>query len=45
MFFSDAYCLDMKWNEEDGIKTFQALEVKNGTNAPHLGGEMVFPAR
>ncbi|WP_343732481.1 hypothetical protein [Duganella sp.] len=45
MFFGDAYCLDMKWNEKDGIKTFQALEVKSERTRITWEGEMVFPAR
>lgn len=28
LLFADTYCLDIKWNESDGIKTFQALEMK-----------------
>jgi hypothetical protein len=44
-FFSDVYCLDIKWSESDGIKTFQALEVKTEKVRIEAGGQHYFPAR
>ena len=44
-FFADVYCLDIKWSESDGIKTFQALEVKTEKVQIDVGGQRYFPAR
>ena len=44
-YFSDAYCLDVKWSEADGIKTFQALEVKTERVKIEVDGQHYFPAR
>lgn len=43
--FADVYCLDIKWSESDGIKTFQALEVKTEKVRMEVGGKYYFPAR
>lgn len=45
MIFTDAYCLDVKWSESDGIKTFQALEVKSERTQIEVDGQRYFPAR
>jgi len=44
-FFADAYCLDIKWSESDGIKSFQALEMKTEDVRIKDGGQSYFPAR
>jgi hypothetical protein len=44
-FFADAYCLDIKWSESDGIKSFQALEMKTEDIKIKVGGVYYFPAR
>lgn len=44
-FFADAYCLDIKWSESDGIKSFQALEMKTEDVRLEVGGQHYFPAR
>ncbi len=44
-FFADAYCLDIKWSESDGIKSFQALEMKTEDIQIEVGGQHYFPAR
>lgn len=44
-FFADAYCLDIKWSELDGIKSFQALEIKTENIKIEIGREQYFPAR
>lgn len=44
-FFADAYCLDIKWSESDGIKSFQALEIKTEEIRINVGGRLYFPAR
>lgn len=44
-FFADAYCLDIKWSESDGGKTFQALEIKTEKVRIEVGGRYYFPAR
>lgn len=44
-FFADAYCLDIKWSESDGIKSFQALEMKTEKISVEAGGQCYFPAR
>jgi hypothetical protein len=36
--FADAYCLDIKWSESDGIKSFQALEMKTEAIRIEVGG-------
>ncbi len=44
-FFADAYCLDIKWSESDGIKSFQALEMKTEDIWIEVEGVHYFPAR
>jgi hypothetical protein len=44
-FFADAYCLDIKWSESDGIKSFQALEMKTEGIRIEVAGMLYFPAR
>lgn len=44
-FFADAYCLDIKWSESDGIKAFQALEIKTEAIQIKIEGKRYFPAR
>lgn len=44
-FFADAYCLDIKWSESDGIKSFQALEMKTENIRIEVGGQYCYPAR
>ncbi len=44
-FFADAYCLDIKWSDSDGIKSFQALEIKTEKVRIEVGGLNYFPAR
>lgn len=44
-FFADAYCLDIKWSESDGIKSFQALEMKTEDIRMEVEGQHYFPAR
>jgi hypothetical protein len=44
-FFADAYCLDIKWSESDGTKSFQALEMKTEDIRIEVGGLHYFPAR
>lgn len=44
-FFADAYCLDIKWSESGGIKSFQALEIKTEEIRINVGGRLYFPAR
>ena len=44
-FFANAYCLDIKWSESDGIKSFQALEVKTEDIRIEVGGLRYLPAR
>lgn len=43
--FADAHCLDVKWSQEDGIKTFQALEIKSESTRLSIDGEEYYPAR
>jgi hypothetical protein len=45
LVFADAYCLDIKWGESDGLKTFQALEMKTEDVQIEIGGRHYFPAR
>lgn len=45
MFFSQTYCLDIKWSESSQIKTFQALEIKTKDAQVVIGKETFFPAR
>jgi hypothetical protein len=45
LFFADAYCLDIKWSQSDGIKSFQALELKTEDTRIELAGMHYFPAR
>jgi hypothetical protein len=44
-FFADAHCLDIKWATKDGIKTFQAQEIKSEAICLSLHGETFFPVR
>lgn len=44
-FFADAYCLDIKWSESGGIKSFQALEIKTEEIRINVEGQHYFPAR
>ncbi|MDR7099160.1 hypothetical protein J2X04_001507 [Lysobacter niabensis] len=44
-FFARTHCLDIKWSEADGIKTFQALEIKTDDVQVEMGGETYYPAR
>lgn len=44
-FFADAYCLDIKWSQDDGIKSFQALEIKTANIRIEVDGQRYFPAR
>lgn len=44
-FFANAYCLDIKWSEANGVKTFQALEIKSQDVQLTLGDRTYFPAR
>lgn len=44
-FFADAYCLDIKWSESDGIKSFQSLEMKTEDIRMEVKGQQYFPAR
>lgn len=44
-FFASAYCLDIKWSESDGIKSFQALEMKTEDVRIEIEGQHYFPAR
>jgi hypothetical protein len=44
-FFASAYSLDVCWTERDGIKTFQALELKTETTVVQLDGVPHHPAR
>lgn len=43
--FADAYCLDIKWSEADGVKTFVSLEMKTEKVQLELDGNIYFPAR
>jgi len=43
--FAKAYCLDIKWSESNGIKTFQALELKTDDVQIEIEGRSYFPAR
>lgn len=45
MFFADTYCLDLKWDQKDEIKTFQALEIKSEKTYLFIDNEKYFPAR
>lgn len=45
MFFAQTHCLDIKWSESSGIKTFQALEVKTQDAQIVADGQTYFPAR
>lgn len=44
-FFADTYCLDIKWSESNGIKSFQALELKTDDIRIEIEGQHYFPAR
>lgn len=44
-FFADAYGLDVKWSESDGIKSFQAMEMKTENIRIEVEGQHYFPAR
>ncbi len=43
--FADAYCLDIKWSQADGVKTFESLEIKAENIQLKLDGNTYFPAR
>ncbi|KML58688.1 hypothetical protein VL15_12225 [Burkholderia cepacia] len=43
--FANMYCLDIKWSESDGLKSFQALEMKTEDVQIEIGGQRYFPAR
>ncbi|WP_454868508.1 hypothetical protein [Pseudomonas farris] len=43
--FASVYCLDIKWSELNGIKSFQALEMKTEDIHMEVGGQHYFPAR
>ncbi len=43
--FAKMYCLDIKWSEANGVKTFQALELKTEDVQIVIDGEKYFPAR
>ncbi|TDV49473.1 hypothetical protein EDF87_104119 [Pseudomonas helmanticensis] len=43
--FANAFGLDIKWSELNGIKSFQALEMKTEDIRIELGGRYYFPAR
>lgn len=45
IFFANTYCLDIKWSESAGIKSFQALEMKTENIQIEVGGQYYFPAR
>jgi hypothetical protein len=45
LFFADAYALDIKWSQQDHIKTFQALELKTNRVTVRLGDQDYYPAR
>lgn len=45
ILFANAYCLDIKWSELDGIKSFQALEIKTENVQISVEGRHYFPAR
>lgn len=44
-FFADAHCVDIKWTDGDGIKTFQALELKVENVQMEVEGKRYHPAR
>lgn len=44
-FFASAYCLDIKWSEAYGIKSFQSLEMKTEDIKVEVDGQYYFPAR
>jgi hypothetical protein len=44
-FFANAYCLDIKWSESDGIRSFQALEIKTEAIRVEIRGQHYLPAR
>lgn len=44
-FFANAYCLDIKWSDSEGIKSFHALEMKSEEIRINIGGQHYFPAR
>ncbi|MHB8950602.1 MAG: hypothetical protein ACYC4S_16325, partial [Rhodoferax sp.] len=43
--FAEIYCLDIKWSEANGVKTFQALELKTEDVQIVIDGKPYFPAR
>lgn len=45
LIFANAYCLDIQWSELNGIKTFQAMELKTDDVQISLEGKNYFPAR
>jgi hypothetical protein len=44
-FFANAYSLDIKWSESQGVKSFQALEMKTEEVRITVDGQQYFPAR
>lgn len=44
-FFAQTYCLDIKWNRSNQIKTFQALELKTSDIQVIVDGKTFYPAR
>ena len=44
-FFANAYCLDIRWSESQGIKSFQALEIKTEEVRITVDERQYFPAR
>jgi len=44
-FFAQAHCLDVKWADTDGVKTFQALELKTQDVQIEIEGKTYHPAR
>jgi hypothetical protein len=44
-FFANAHCLDVKWSESGGIKSFQALELKAERARVEREGTLWHPAR
>lgn len=45
VLFAKSYCLDIKWSESKGVKTFQSLELKTDSVQVEIEGKSYFPAR
>jgi hypothetical protein len=43
--FAKVYCLDVKWSEGGGVKTYQSLELKTEDVQIEIEGKSYFPAR